>query len=55
MTHPILDATKRLRLVYDPNGEARYMREREGRWIGWLVLTVILGMVGLVHLGWWVG
>lgn len=52
MTHPILSAT-RIRLVYDPDAEARYLREREGRFIGKLWLTVILGMIGLLQLGMW--
>ena len=55
MIHPILDATKRIRLVYDPNGEARTYRQWETISVWLLVIAVVFGMIGVVHLTLWVG
>ena len=54
MIHPILDATKRIRLVYDPDGEAREIRQWESITLWLVVLTVVIGMVAVVHLRLWV-
>jgi hypothetical protein len=48
--HPILDPTKRIRLVYDPDGEAKQQRAWEGIWVWLLVLSVVFLMIGLFHL-----
>lgn len=48
--HPFLDATKRIRVVCDPEGEARYARERESRWLGLFLLTVAFVLIGIVQL-----
>jgi len=55
MTHPILDATKRIRLIYDPDGEARQIRQWETISVWLVVLTVVIGMVAVWHLRLWVG
>jgi len=48
--HPILDATKRIRLVYDPDGEARQARQWESIGVWLLVVTVAIVLIGIVHL-----
>ena len=53
--HPILDATTRIRLVYDPDGEARQIRQWDGITLWLLVLTVVMGMVAVVQVRLWMG
>jgi len=53
--HPILDATKRIRLIYDPNGEARQARHWDTIGVWLLVIAVVMGMVAVVHVTMWVG
>ncbi len=49
-THPILDPTKRIRLVYDPDWDATQYRHWNGIGVGLVVLTIAFLLIGLVHL-----